>query len=83
VETSSFSFENHRSQPVDVYVEPWPQRFRLQPGEVLEIRYPAKPEPAAVSIYTHDDGITLWADLGDAPEYLIGGEQAKDRNWAD
>ncbi|HEX8653608.1 MAG TPA: hypothetical protein VF693_00085 [Allosphingosinicella sp.] len=76
-------FENKRSEPIDVYVEPWPHRFRLKPGERLEFRYQAPEEGDMVSICSHDDGVTLWTGVADDPEFLIDGENAADRSWDD
>ncbi|HYG30735.1 MAG TPA: hypothetical protein VD887_11040 [Allosphingosinicella sp.] len=78
-----FEFENKASEPIDVYVEPWPHRFRLRPGQRLEFRYEAAAEGDTVSIYSHDDGITLWTGVSGDAEFLIDGENAEHRSWED
>jgi hypothetical protein len=78
---ASVRFANSQKEPLDVYVEPWPERFRLQPGEELEIRAAAPVVDDWLRVECHDEGVTLWADLGHEPEYFIGGEPAAWRSW--
>jgi hypothetical protein len=79
--TTTFAFENNRSEAFDVYVEPWPELFRLQSGERLEFRYEAPPAGETISISVHEEGITLWTGIGDEPEFLIDGKPANERSW--
>jgi hypothetical protein len=79
--TTIFAFENNRPEALDVHVEPWPELFRLQPGERLEFRYEAPPDGETISIIAHDEGITLWTAIGSQPEFLIDGKPANDRSW--
>jgi hypothetical protein len=81
---ASIRFANGRKEPLDVYVEPWPERFRLQPGEELEIRAGAgSGDDDWLRVEAHEEGITLWADVGHEPEYLIDGKPARWRSWSD
>jgi hypothetical protein len=76
-----FGFKNERAEPVDVYVEPWPELFRLQPGQLLEFHYQAPAEGEWIQVEPHDEGITLWTGLGDQPEFFIDGKLANDWSW--
>jgi hypothetical protein len=78
-----FEFENTRPEPIDLFIEPWPHRFRVKPGEKLEFRYEAPADGDFVSICSHDEGITLWTGIGHDPVFLIDGENAEDRIWDD
>lgn len=78
---TTFAFRNRRSDACDVYVEPWPEQFRLQPGELLEFRYEVPRQGETIEVTAHDEGITLWTGIGDQPEFLIDGRPANDRSW--
>ena len=78
-----FGFRNERPQAVDVYVEPWPERFRLAPGELLEFHYEVPPDGEFIEVLAHEEGITLWCGIGDQPEFLIDGQPANERSWRD
>jgi hypothetical protein len=79
---TTVAFRNERPDAFDVYVEPWPERFRLRPGEQLEFRYETRPDET-VKVIAHDEGITLWTGIGSRPEFLIDGKPANDRSWKD
>jgi hypothetical protein len=81
--TVKFAFENERPEPIDVYVEPWPERFKLQPSELLEFQYDAHPDGESIRVIAHEEGITLWTGIGHEPQFLIDGKPANDRSWTD
>lgn len=78
---ATFRFRNELQQPLDVYVEPWPELFRLLPGELLEFEYSAPPDGGWMEIISHDEGVTVWADVPDEPRFLIDGKPANHRSW--
>jgi hypothetical protein len=81
VRTVKFGFKNERAEPLDVYVEPWPEQFRLRPGELLEFCYEGSPEQEWIEVQAHEEGVTLWTNIGDNPEFLIDGKPANGRSW--
>ena len=79
--TVRFAFRNDRPDTVNVFVEPWPELFRLKPGELLEFQYDAPPEGEAIEVVAHDEGLTLWTGVDHESKFLIDGKPADDRSW--
>ena len=80
----TFIYKNDTSIIQDIYVEPWPKRYTMRPGEVLAMAWdPSKDDPNTVEMIVHEEGITFWLNFeGDELEITIDGKPAEKRDWA-
>jgi hypothetical protein len=68
VETQfGITVRNSRKQRLNVYLEPWGERYVLKPDETLRIQAQGPAEPssnAALEIHSGEDSVTLWGWSG-------------------
>ncbi len=75
------TFENKREEVSEMWIEPWPDCFRLKPGEKLTMEFdcPEPNEPMHVELT--DASLVLWPNTLSHPNYAIDGQPANERNW--
>lgn len=75
------TFANKQSQPIYVSVEPWPECFELEPGDVLTLIY--QPSEVALELeFINERELVLWPNGNiDDIEFLINGEPGADKSW--
>lgn len=71
---------NERDRPIYISIEPTPDCYELEPGDVLTLLYDAPPGEEAFSIYVVEEGLSL-SPLVDEFEVLINGASAEGRSW--
>ena len=80
----SMTLENDRSEVLPVFVEPWPEYYKLRKGEKLKIVFEPRSDVAdVIEIVAHDEGLTIYPEFGDNAEITIDGEDATSRSWSD
>lgn len=77
------SFKNHQDKPIYVSVEPWPECFELEPGEVLTLIYEASESEVIMDVdVINEQELVLWPNGKiDDIEFLINGEPGAERSW--
>jgi hypothetical protein len=75
-------FENKTSRVMDVYVEAYPDRYRLKPNDEMHITYEREGEGYGLHTIIHDHGgLQLYLDNFDTAVVTINGKLAEP--WAD
>lgn len=69
------SFTNETGKPFDVFVEPYSERYELQPGDYLTVIYRGEEEEPH-SVYMHSDHLIIWPNGVLEPLVEINGKPA-------
>jgi hypothetical protein len=79
----SISLRNDRNEELPVFVEPWPEHYKLREGETLKIVFEPRMEVPVIDIVAHDEGLSIHPEFGDSAEITIDGKDATNRSWTD
>ena len=77
------TFENGKDGPIYVWVEPWPERFELEPGDKLTLIWNAAEAGDAVQVdFINERELIVWpnGDLNDLV-ILFNGGSSEGRSW--
>ena len=79
----SFTLKNERRDELSVFVEPWPEYYKLRNGEVLKIAFEPRTDVAEViEIVANEEGLTIYPEFVNDAEITIDGKDAANRSWA-
>ena len=81
-ERVSFSLKNDREEELPIFIDPWPEFYKLRKGEALTVVFESRSE-RALEIVAHDEGLTLFPNFAEDPEITINGKDASSRSWID
>jgi hypothetical protein len=70
-------FENKTDNDLEVYVEMYPERYVLKPGDVMQIVYNHKGDGYGLHTIVHNDGLQIYLEEFDTAVVTINGEPAK------
>jgi hypothetical protein len=78
------TFVNGKSEPIYVSVEPWPECFKLEPGDKLTLIWNAAEKgDAAQILFINEREFVIWPNGRiDEMQFLVNGEPGRDRSWA-
>ena len=80
----SFTLKNERDEQLPVFVEPWPEHYKLRKNETLKIAFEPRTDVAdVVEIVAHSEGLSIYPNFVEDAEITINDEEAADRSWAD
>ncbi len=77
------SFKNETEKPMYVGVEPWPEYFELEKGDVLTIVHDAPANGDAIQVdYVEDNELRVWP-MGEVDDLkiLFNGQPADNKSW--
>ena len=75
-------FENKTSRDMEVYVEAYPDRYRLKPNDEMHITYDHDGDGYGLHTITHDDGgLQIYLEEFDTAVVTVNGKIAKP--WVD
>jgi len=78
----SFTLKNERADELPIFVEPWPEHYRLRKDETLRINFEPRTDVIeVVEIVAHDEGLTIYPEFVDDAEITIDGKDAANRSW--
>jgi len=77
------TFKNDKTGPIYISIEPWPECFELEPGDILTLVYDAVDDGDALLVsFANDRELILWPEgkLDDI-QILFNGGSSEGRSW--
>ena len=65
----AFTLKNERADEMPVFVEPWPEHYRLRANETLRIVFQPRTDlDEVIEVVAHDEGLTIYPEFVDDAE---------------
>lgn len=74
-------FENSTGKDLEVYIEVFPDRYLLKPGDVMQISYDHDGAGYGLHTHVHADGLQIYLDNFDTAVVTINGQPVEP--WGD
>ena len=79
--TNRQTFENSVDYPIYIYIEPWPDCYKLEPGDRLTVScYVPREGDALVVHFVNENELVVWPTDLDV-KVLFNGQSAEGRSW--
>jgi hypothetical protein len=80
----AFTLKNERGEKLPIFVEPWPEHYKLCKNETLKIVFePSADVAEVVEVVAHGEGFTIYPNFANNVEITIDGKDASHRSWKD